>query len=279
MEVSLREAWWGHIAEDMLPLLWEEEKEGQAGSSRGHVVQHGWFLRGQRRLAHDLRRQDTWLDGLEGHVEVFDRMDGLQMLSMRGPVSFSEQDECVSMSFFSDSPQARIKTAAFSAASRDSVLRRFATMRDYFTRGHGEEYSCCLCIRVTLRDTRSGRMAVVWEGDNALFGLMEDHDDGFDCFGNKGTPREIPMARLVCPYVAYFGVRRVEDQGEDVSEPDRLYRIHPVSISGSDPSLDFDFKVLGGTKSDKLTLGHIRLALQAVMTPASMDGGVGAAGS
>jgi hypothetical protein len=263
----------------MLPLLWEEEKEGQAGSSRGRVVQYGRFLEGHRRLAHDLLSYDRWLEGLEGYVEVFDRMDGLQMFSMRGVVSFGELDDWVSMEFFGDSPQVHIKSAAFSAASRDPVLRRFATIQEYFLKGHREEYPCCLCIRVTLRDTRTGRMAVVWERDNVRVDVMCSHGNGFDCFADRGTLRDVPIGRLMCPSKVYFGAMHVEDQGEGVSEQDRLYRIDSVREAFSYPSFDVEFKVIGDSDEGKLTLGHITLALQAVMTAVSMHGDVEPIGS
>jgi hypothetical protein len=270
----------------MLPLLWEEkEQAGQAGSSRGRVVQYGRFLKGQREIAHIPLSANAFLEGLEGHVEVFDRMDGLQMLSMRGPVSFSAE-ECLFMEFLAESPQVQIKNAAFSAASRDPVQRRFATMREYFKRGSGEEYPCCLCMRVTLRDMRTGRMAVVWERDNVILGLIKCYDEALSCFTDNwfecftrrgGTPREIPIGRLICPLGASFRVRRVEDQGEDVSAQDRLYRIDYTS----DAYFSFHFKAIGESDEGEgmLTLKQFTSALQAVMTPASMDGGVRAARS
>jgi hypothetical protein len=273
----------------MLPLLWEEEEQaGQAGSSRGRVVQYGRFLKGQREMAHIPLLDNDFLEGLEGHVEVFDRMDGLQMLSMRVPVSLSfEREEYVEMEFITDFPQVQIKTAAFSAASRDPVQRRFASMTEYFTRGHGEEYPCCLCMRVTLRDTRTGRMAVVWEEDNVSFGpiricaygevLGGGNDDWFEGFTRRGTHREIPIGRLICPLGAFFRVRRVDDLGEGVRAQDRLYRIEHTS----DTSFYVDFKAIGESDEgeDILTLEQFTSALQAVMTPASSDGGVRAPSS
>jgi hypothetical protein len=237
--VSLQEAWWGRIAEDMLPLLWEEEEHaGQERRSRGRVVQYGRFLKGQREIAYEADWAHGFLEGLEGHVEVFDRMDGLQMLSMGGPVSFAEREGYdVEMEFLTDSPHVQIKNAAFSAASRDPVLRRFATMKEYFRRGYAEEYPCCLCMRVTLRDTRTGRMAVVWERDNVIVELMGYHvnildslsDNAFDCRTRGGASQEIPFGRLVCPWMAWFGARRVDGLGEGVSAQDRLYRVEHVT--------------------------------------------------
>jgi hypothetical protein len=265
----------------MLPLLWEEEQEGKERSSRGRVVQYGRFLKGQKELAHIRQLDNAFLEGLEGHVEVFDRMDGLQMLSMRGPLSFTEQVEYLGMelSIVGPHPCSQVDGAAFSAASRDPVLRRFASIEEYFTRGHGEEYPCCLCIRVTLRDTRTGRMAVVWAQENVILGMMGYYHNGYDCHTDGGASQELPIGRLVCPWMAYIGAIRVEDQGEGVSEQDKLYRIHPASDCFTDTAVSLDFKVLGGNDEGEgiLTLEQFTLALQAVMAP--MDGGVGAARS
>jgi hypothetical protein len=279
--VSSREAWWGRIAEDMLPLLWEEEQEGQAGSSRGRVVQYGRFLKGQRELAHIPHLDNAFLEGLEGHVEVFDRMDGLQMFSMRGAVSFTQHHEYLTMKLSNEGPRPslHVEGAAFSAASRAPLgMRLTRTVRAYFTRGNREEYPCCLCIRVTLRDTRTGRMAVVWAQDNLTLNTLSFSNNGFDCHTTGGRPREIPIGRLVCPLRAHFGVRRVEDQGEGVSAQDRLYRIQPARNCFS---VGFHSKLIGDSDEGQgmLTLEHFILALQAVMTPASRHGGVRAARS
>jgi hypothetical protein len=274
------------MAEDMLPLLWEgEEQEGQARSSRGRVLQYGRFLKGQRELAHETDWDSGFLERLEGHVEVFDRMDGLQMLSMRVPVSFAERHGDVFMEFITKSPQVQIKNAALSAASRDPVLRRLATMKDYLDSGHGGEYPCCLCIRVTLRDMRTGRMAVVWEQGDVNLMVSRPYDDAvggftdnwFDCFTCGGRSQAIPIGRLVCPWRVFFGARHVEDQGEGVSAQDKLYRI------GHNSNTSFQVSFIAIDESDEgegiLSLEQFTSALQAVMTPASMDGGVRAARS
>jgi hypothetical protein len=247
------------------------------------VVQYGRFLKGQREMAHTPHLDNGFLGGLEGHVEVFDRMDGLQMLSIRGPVTFAQQSELVGMKFLAESSEVQMKNAAFSAASRDPVGRRFESMEDCLEHGYGEGYPCCLCIRVTLRDTRTGRMAVVWEQGDVSLMLDPFYDEAlncrtdywFDCMTHQGTPREIPIGRMMCPRNAYFGARRVEDQGEGVSAQDRLYRIDRAR----ETSFAVEFQAIGDEGEGVLTLEQFTLALQAVMTQASMDGGVGAARS
>jgi hypothetical protein len=215
---------------------------------------YGRFLEEQRGLVNipqiDQDDQDDreWLQGLEVHMEVFDRMDGLQMASMRGPVSFLYENEVGTwmMNMSSNSPNFRGECAAFSAASRDPD-RRFATIQDYRERGHEEEYLCCLCMRVTLRDMRTGRMAVVWEEEKGQIDLVEvedddddddDDDDGDDddsemfwSFGKMEGQQNL-LGSLVAHGQANFVVNRVPGQGEDVSEQDVLYTIKPQGGAG-----------------------------------------------
>jgi hypothetical protein len=240
----------------MLPVLWDEEdKEEKAASSRGRVVGYGRFLEGQRENLQREERNEDWLEGLEGHVEVFDRMDGLQMLSMRGAVTFDEGGDELYIEFCDGCPQMQHSSAAFSAASRDP-LGRFGSLREYLERGHEEEYPCCLCIRMTLRDMRTGKMAVIWEGDKCKAYLWHAHGD-IERYGfTDGRRRQNAIGRLVGQSDAFLYIRRVEGQGEAVSMQDRLYRVQP-----HDRRLIFHFAKYGD-----LTLEEFRWALQAVMT-------------
>jgi hypothetical protein len=211
----------------MLPVLWDEET---AASSRGRVVRYGRFLEGQREHLQREEREEEWVEDLEGHVEVFDRMDGFQMLSMRGPVTFEDNGgQYVPMQFRVGSPQMQLTSAPFSAASRDP-LGRFGSLREYLQRGHEEEYPCCLCIRVTLRDMRTGKMALVWEVNNGRVHHLNSHN-GVDCYSVRGLQRH-PNAieRLVGQTCAYLYMRPVVGQGEGVSMQDRLYRVQPRDL-------------------------------------------------
>jgi hypothetical protein len=265
-EVSLWDAWWVGIKEDVLPLLWEEEAgRGKAGSSRGRVMGYGRFLEGQRGLVNDPESDEEWLQGLEAHVEIFDRMDGLQMLSMRGPVSFTESEDeddfgTWGMQISSESPSFRGACAAFAAASRDPQ-RRFASIQDYLEEGHRKEYPCCLCMRVTLRDKRTGRMALIWEERKGEVELIED--EGVDaemwCAGDwlrRGQQQNL-VGRLVDQSRAAFCVDRVSDQAEDVSDEDVLYRFRSES-----------FKVVFARYTDWesfLTMEQLKGALKAAL--------------
>jgi hypothetical protein len=236
----------------MLPFLWEEEK---AASSRGRVVRYGRFLEGQREYLKWGEPGEDWMNGLEARVEVFDRMDGFQMLSVRGPVTFEEDWESVDMHFRGRSPHMQHSSAAFSAASRDP-LGRFGSLREYLEGGHGEEYPCCLCIRVTLRDMRTGKMAVVWQVNKGR-AYYSHGQEGDERYSFRGLQRcRTAIGRLLGQNDAYLYMRPVVGQGETVSMQDRLYRIQP-----RDRYLVFCFESFG-----ELSLERFKWALQAIMT-------------
>jgi hypothetical protein len=242
----------------MLPVLWddEEKEEKQAASSRDRVVRYGRFLKGQKEPLQREERDEEWVEGVEGHVEVFDRMDGFQILSMRGPVTFEVYGrESVDIVFPGGSPQMQHSSAAFSAASRDP-LGRFGSLKEYLERGYQEEYPCCLCIRLTLRDMRTGDMAVVWEVNKGEGEYCHDQD-GDECYSFT-APQQCPNAigRLVGQNCCYLYMRPVVGQGEAVSMQDMLYRVEPHTRN-----LPFSFYDDGG-----LTLEQFRLALRAFMT-------------
>jgi hypothetical protein len=238
----------------MLPVLWEE-KEEKAASSRGRVVRYGRFLERQRGSLQREERAEDWLEGVEGHVEMFDRIDGLQMLSMRGPVTFEEDGgQYVRMQFRSGSPQMQLTSAPFSAASRDP-LGRFASLRQYMERGHREEYPCCLCMRVTLRDMRTGKMAVVWEVNKGE--AYQSHGRQGDERYVFGVPHRHPTAigRVMGRHSAYFRMSPVVGQTGPVSMQNRLYRVQP-----------HEFFLVFHQPNGSLSLEQFKGVLQAVMT-------------
>jgi hypothetical protein len=188
---------------------------------------------------------------------MFDRMDGFQMLSMRGPVTFKEDEDerGVEMEFRGGSPQMQHSSAAFSAASRDP-LGRFGSLRQYMDIGHEEEYPCCLCIRVTLRDMRTGKMALVLEVNKGT--AYRCIDQGSDpCFSFTGLQRcANAIGRLFSSNYAYFSMTPEVGQGEAVSMQDRLYRVRPR---------DFSLKFCVDDH-ESLTLDEFKGVLQPVMT-------------
>jgi hypothetical protein len=183
------------------------------------LVQYGRQLFAERRVW----SEDTWAAGLELHVEVFDRMDGLQMLSARGPLQW-EVFEAHGMTKLTLPllPTVEVRGAPFSAASRDPEQRRFADIDGYFREGYRSEYPSSLCVRVTVRDQRTGRYGLLWEEGEEM-----DRECGSHAWGRSVVSRRESMVGgradglqcwtrlIICP----------EPNQEGVAEEDRLYRV------------------------------------------------------
>jgi hypothetical protein len=157
-EECCREALWVGVEEEVVPALWREEQGGRVAGGRGRLVQYGRQLFAERRVWSEA----NWCAGLELHVEVFDRMDGLQMLSASGALQWEVDEDGESTTFtLPPLPAVEVRGASFSAASRDPEQRRFANIGEYFDEGHQSEYPCSLCVRVTVRDLRTGRYGLL----------------------------------------------------------------------------------------------------------------------
>jgi hypothetical protein len=91
-------------------------------------------------------------------------MDGLQMLSARGALKW-KVNEANAWTTFSLPPLSAVEVrgSSFSATSRDPEERRFPDIEAYFRQGHRSEYPCSLCVRVTVRDQRTGKGGLLWE--------------------------------------------------------------------------------------------------------------------
>jgi hypothetical protein len=158
-EESCREGLWVGVEEEVVPALWREEQGGRVAVGRGRLVQYGRQLVAGRRLWSG----EDWWAGLELHVEVFDRMDGLQMLSARGALACMVDEHDDVQVYLEAHFHVEIRGSSFSAASRDPEQRRFANIGGYFEACYQPEYPCSLCVRVTVRDQRTGKRGLLWE--------------------------------------------------------------------------------------------------------------------
>jgi hypothetical protein len=102
-------------------------------------------------------------------------MDGLQMMSARGPLKWDVDEENGWISIYLPPlPTVDVRGASFSAASRDPEHRRFASIGAYFSQGHRSRYPCSLCVRVTVRDQRTGKGGLLWEEGKKTLREVED---------------------------------------------------------------------------------------------------------
>jgi hypothetical protein len=227
-EECLREGLWVGVEEEVVPALWREEQGGRVTVGRGRLVQYGRVLLAERRVWSG----NDWWAGLELHVEVFDRMDGLQMLSARGPLKWNLQEaNGWTTLFLPPLPAVEVRGSSFSAASRDPEQRRFASIGAYFSQGHRSGYPCSLCVRVTVRDQRTGKGGLLWEEGKGTARLFRDPTPDWEqalpegakgvlsykvsMVGAQGEGLKCCTNLYVCP----------EPDQEGVAEEDRLYHV------------------------------------------------------
>jgi hypothetical protein len=219
---------WVGVEEEVVPALWREEQGGRVAVGRGRLVQYGRVLVAERRMWSE---HDWWV-GLELHVEVFDRMDGLQMLSARGALKCLVSEAKGSTIFSLPAlPAVGVRGSSFSAASRDPEQRRFADIGAYVSQGGRPEYPCSLCVRVTVRDQRTGKGGLLWEEGKRTVRLLEDPVPYWEqrlpegamavvsrkssMVGARGEGLECWTTFYLCP----------EPDQEGVAEEDRLYHV------------------------------------------------------
>lgn len=155
-EVCAWDGWWEVAAGQVLPLpAWGDGEAGSKGRAR--VLGAGRQLLAERRVW--VGRQ--WVAGLSMQFEVFDRADGLPMLTVRGPLGFDvfEGNGC-SVLCVPLGPRDELVGPSFTAISRD---RRLRSIREFFSRSHEKAVRASVCVRVSVRDDATGRVGVLWE--------------------------------------------------------------------------------------------------------------------
>jgi hypothetical protein len=245
-EVSAGEELWVGIENKVAPLLFlDDEQMGRVVVGRGRLVQYGRLLVAERRVW----SEQDWAAGLELQVEVFDRMDGLQMLSARGTLKAKVQGNSVYLCMLRPAVEAR--EGCFSAASRDPVQQRFADIEAYFTQGHESGYPCSLCVRVTVRDRRTGRGGLLWEEGKSMVrtcpALIPFWEQRLPA-GSKvavSNPNKMVWGGgdgLQCKTNLY--VCPIPDQ-HGVAEKDRMYRVATRACNSQRDRHPFSFMVSG----------------------------------
>jgi hypothetical protein len=245
-EVSAGEELWVGIEREVVPALWREEQGGRV-VGRGRLVQYGRLLVAERRVW----SEQDWSAGLELQVEVFDRMDGLQMLSARGALRTNVQEDIDCVTIYMVSPAMDVRGASFSAASRDPDWLRFANIEAYFTQGHQARYPCSLCVRVTVRDQRTGKAALLWEEGKSVLrmcpaltlfweprlpqGSKVAVSHGSKMVSGRGDGLQCRTDLFFCP---------VPDQ-EGVAEKDRMYRVATTACNSHRDGQPFCLMVSG----------------------------------
>jgi hypothetical protein len=167
-------------------------------------------------------------------------MDGLQMLSARGPLVCDVfEEEEVTKVMLPGVSTVEVRGESFSAASRDPEQWRFADIDAYFDEGHRSEYPCSLCLRVTVRDQRTGRYGVLWE---------EGKETPRACTEDDLGPIVVSETQTIVGGLGHgvqcwtrFAIRPEPNQ-EGVAEEDRLYRVATGELFPGDGH-HFNFKI------------------------------------
>jgi hypothetical protein len=177
-------------------------------------------------------------------------MDGLQMLSARGPFKYEVHGELCFISLgLPAHPMVEVRGASFSAASRDPERRRFADIESYFTEGHRAEYPCSLWVRVTVRDVWTGKSGLLWEeGKGAqrscppLLDFWEPRlPEGSQCANTTRSP-------MVCGGADGLGFNTTfyvcpEPNQEGVGDEERLYRVATAEDNSQRDFYPFEFVI------------------------------------
>jgi hypothetical protein len=197
-DVAVGEEVWGRVASEVMPAM--RGRVSEVGARRC-MMERGLCHRDRRALV-ALR----WKWDFRLQVEVWDRLDGLRLLSAEGEVDLWDHPHVL---LFTGAARVEVVCPAFSAASRDPVQRRFASIGDYFRRGPGTVEDG-ICLRVYVRDERTGRQALLWD---------VGHEEEFRC---EDVPAEDPMrphlpeGSLLVREEGYMPIRSPALPGQDL---------------------------------------------------------------
>jgi hypothetical protein len=149
-EAAEGEEVWGRVASELMPAM---GRRVSAVGARRCVLERGHCDRDQRAWV-----GGKWWSGLRLQVEVWDTLDERCLLSAEGRMGVTVHSHELGII---GADRVEVVSPAFSAASRDPVQRRFASIDDYFRRGPGT-VRAPICVKVYVRDKRTGRQALLW---------------------------------------------------------------------------------------------------------------------
>jgi hypothetical protein len=150
-EAATGEEVWGRMASELMPAMGRRVSEVGA---RRCVLERGHCHRDRRAWV-----GRHWRSGLRLQVEVLDTLDDVSLFSLEGEMGLSGHPHELHVR---GSDRVEVVGPAFSAASRDPVQRRFASIDDYFRRGQDMVYEPFV-IRVYVKNEWTGRQALLWE--------------------------------------------------------------------------------------------------------------------
>jgi hypothetical protein len=151
-DAAVGEEVWGRVASKLMPAMeWRVEEVG----ARRCVLERGLCHRDGRAFV-----GNDWEWDLRLQVEVWDDTDDMRLLSAEGQIHVSVHPHALTLT---GDDRVEVVGPAFSAASRDPVQRRFASIDDYFRRGPEGTVDEGIRVRVYVRDQVTGRQALLWD--------------------------------------------------------------------------------------------------------------------
>jgi hypothetical protein len=227
-EAALGEELWGRVASELMPAMGRRVSEVGA---RRCVLERGHCFRDRRTWVEDA----WWCFSLRLQVEVWDTLDETCLLSAEGRIGISDRGEFFHTIFLDGADRVEAVGPAFSAASRDPVQRRFASIDEYFRRPEGKVEDP-ISVRVFVRDGKTGRQALLWSASGQMKfqchavppndslrphlpegSLIVTHEEHQPIY-SPAVPGQAPRARVA------FYVRPEAGQ-EGVGEADKMWRV------------------------------------------------------
>jgi hypothetical protein len=225
-EAATGEEVWGRVASELMPAMGRRVSEVGA---RRCVLERGHCHRDRRAWV-----GNNWWYSLRLQVEVWDTLDNFVLFSAEGLLGLSVHPHEMSID---GADRREVVGPAFSAASRDPVQRRFASIDDYFRRGQ-DTVDEPFIIRVYVKDEWTGRQALLW--DSGTESRLEaspvefDADHSFRAFLPEGSRKvkcadSLPMYSTSLPGQAVRAKATFflhpEAGQEGVEEADKLWRV------------------------------------------------------
>jgi hypothetical protein len=149
-EAALGKELWGRVASEVMPAM--ERRVSEVGARRC-VMERGHCHRDRRAWVGHM-----WWSSLRLQVEVWDDLNEMCLLSAEGRMAPTDHPHALSIMGVD---RVEVVCPAFSAASRDPVQRRFASIDDYFQRRE-DMVEDQIRVVVYVRDEFRDRQAVLW---------------------------------------------------------------------------------------------------------------------
>jgi hypothetical protein len=192
----------------------QQQQQAAPGAEwyRKYLVQYGRCL-----FEHPIR-QGPWHEGITLSFDLHDEQDGTRLFSSTGPIRFTGTT-IPGITAMKLTGRRRRVTTPFSAAGRDPT-GHLASIEELFQEGDSPDYPVAFTIRVTARDERTGKMALLFSSAKRTKRWVEPLGEDMGVpqgtlLVNQGWARvTIPGTDLAMQMLTVFYVAPVEAQAQ-----------------------------------------------------------------